>query len=354
MTSTNRILFDCEPTKNIVSGLYQFCLQLGQSLIREIDPGREELTFYVPRGREHLFGEQQRYFMHRPMHKFVLPGTNRFNVWHSAIQNSPYRPASKVKMVLTIHDLNFLIQRKGEPAKIKKYLRQVQRNIDRADHISCISGFTLQTVKDNLQLGGKPANVIYNGCNINEFPGFDQPVYHPQRPFIFALGALVPKKNFHVLPCLLQHNDYELVLAGTVHKEYAEKIWQEATRHNVRSRVVLLDAVSEENKYWYYKHCAAFAFPSLAEGFGLPLVEAMYYGKPAFISTSTSLPEIGGDVVYRFHDFDAAHMQAVFERGMQHYQQTMPFESIRQRALQFNWTDAAKAYLAIYRDLWKR
>lgn len=349
----NRILFDCEPTKNAVSGLYQFCLQLGNVLIQQVDPKQEELFFYVPAIRKGMFGDQQHYVIHKPLHKLLLPGTAKFSVWHSTIQNTAYRPANnKVKMVLTIHDLNFLIQRKDEPAKIKKYLHQVQHNIDRADHIVCISDFTRQTVLHHLRTANKPVSMIYNGCNINEFPGFDKPVYRPVRPFIFALGAVVPKKNFHVLPCLLQHNDYELVIAGTLHEDYAAQIMQEAKKYGVEQRVKLLNAVDEPNKYWYYKHCQAFAFPSLAEGFGLPLIEAMYYGKPAFIAATTSLPEIGGDMAYSFEHFDPAHMQDVFEKGMQHYTQTQPAEKIKKRALQFNWADAGKAYLAIYRELY--
>jgi glycosyltransferase involved in cell wall biosynthesis len=349
----HRIVFDCEPTKNPFSGLYQFCLQLGNTLLEQIDTATEELHFYVPASQQQLFGSGRNYVKHHGWHKFFLPGTGKFNIWHSAIQNSPYRPpANKVKMVLTINDLNFLIQRKDEPGKIKKYLRQVQDNIDRADHIVCISEFTKQTVIDNLQLRGKPLDMIYDGCNINEFPGFDEPVYRPVKPFILGLGALVPKKNAHVLPCLLQHNDYELVIAGSPHEPYATQILQEVKKYSAEDRVKLLGAVNEENKYWYLKNCAAFAFPSLAEGFGLPLIEAMYYGKPCFIATNTSLPEIGGDLVYRFEHFDPAYMQQVFEKGMQHYQSTQPAEKIKQRALQFKWTNTGLGYLAVYRGLY--
>lgn len=351
----NRITFDCVPAKSPVSGLYQVCLNLGNALLHHADREKEEFTFYVHRSQPALFGNNQRYLIHSESHRFFQRALRQScDVWHSTIQDARIKPHNRrIKLVLTIHDLNFLIQRKDEPSKIKKYLKRVQAGIDRADYIVCISEYTRQTVLNHLQTHGKPVDLIYNGCTINEFPGFDAPVYRPSRPFIFALGALVPKKNFHVLPCLLKHNDYDLVIAGTRHKEYEDQIMQEAALYGVASRVKLTGEIREEDKHWYYKHCAAFAFPSLAEGFGLPLVEAMYYGKPAFISASTSLPEIGGTLAYCFDHFEPEYMQRVFDEGMQHYAQTKPMQAIRERALKFSWDQAARDYLSVYRKLVK-
>jgi glycosyltransferase involved in cell wall biosynthesis len=349
---SSRIIFDCVPARSPVSGLYQVCLNLGNALLKQADAAREEFTFYVHRDQPHLFGKEQRYIIQKGTHRFFQAPLQACDVWHSTIQDAPIKPRNRrIKLVLTIHDLNFLIQRKGQPSKIKKYLGRVQKGIDRADHIVCISDFTRQTVLEHLQTHGKPVDRIYNGCTINEFPAFDTPVYRPSKPFIFALGALVPKKNFHVLPCLLQQNDYELVIAGTRHSDYEQQIMDQAALFGVRDRVHLTGEISEENKYWYYKNCAAFAFPSLAEGFGLPLVEAMYYGKPAFIAATTSLPEIGGNLASCFNHFDPAYMQQVFSTGMEQYERTKPMQAIRERALQFSWDQAARAYLAVYRQL---
>jgi glycosyltransferase involved in cell wall biosynthesis len=348
----NRIIFDCVPAKTSVSGLYQVCLNLGNALLQHADPAQEEFTFYVHPNYPQLFGKDQRYIVQKRIHRLFQGDLQSCDVWHSTIQDAKIKPRnSRIKVVLTIHDLNFLIQKKANPAKLKKSLNRVQAGVDRADHIVCISEFTRQTVLEHIQTHGKPVDLIYNGCTINEFAGFDTPVYRPSGPFIFAIGALVTKKNFHVLPCLLKENNYELVIAGTRHSEYEKLIMEQAALFGVTNRVRLLGEIKEEDKYWYYKHCTAFAFPSLAEGFGLPLVEAMYYGKPAFIAATTSLPEIGGDLVYRFDHFEPAYMQQVFAEGMQHYETTKPMQAIRERALKFSWDQAARDYLAVYRKL---
>ncbi|HEY9046964.1 MAG TPA: glycosyltransferase, partial [Ohtaekwangia sp.] len=92
-------------------------------------------------------------------------------------------------------------------------------------------------------------------------------------------------------------------------------------------------------------------FPSLAEGFGLPVLEAMYYGKPVFLSKLTSLPEVGGEHAYYFDNFSPEHMREVFVKGMHHYETTHPEAMIKAWALRFSWDNTAKEYLSLYREL---
>ena len=146
-------------------------------------------------------------------------------------------------------------------------------------------------------------------------------------------------------------NDLELIIAGTNTFGYGEKIIEAAHKHNVAGRVKMTGPVSEKEKFWYYKNCEAFCFPSVAEGFGLPVLEAMHFGKPVFISTETSLPEVGGDAAWYFENFDPAYMQQVFRDGMQEYHATMPGQKIREQAAKFNWDTIALQYLDVYKSL---
>src|ERR1700751_128658 len=125
---------------------------------------------------------------------------------------------------------------------------------------------------------------------------------------------------------------------------------EEAAKFGVADRVKITGPISEEDKAWYYKNCAAFVFPSLAEGFGLPVIEAMHFGKPVFLSTLTSLPEIGGNAAFYFDSFDPEAMQQVFKNGMEQFYAENWEDKVKAHAMKFNWDETAKQYLALYEE----
>jgi glycosyltransferase involved in cell wall biosynthesis len=216
-----------------------------------------------------------------------------------------------------------------------------------------ISNFTMEDVKQHLDLKDKPASVVLNGVDLEAYPDFDSPVYWPSGPFLFAIGSINEKKNFHVLPSLLVNNDYELIIAGPVFDEnYKQKIITTAKAHGVANRVKILGSISNADKYWYLNNCLGFLFPSLAEGFGIPVVEAMSLGKPTFISDKTSLPEVGGAYAYYFHNFEPASMQEVFIDGLHHYETNNMAHAIKAHAGTLSCDRAAQGYLNIYRSLY--
>jgi glycosyltransferase involved in cell wall biosynthesis len=259
---------------------------------------------------------------------------------------------NKIKKVVTVHDLNFLYENSDRPEKIKKSLNKIQKQINVADQVCAISKYVSADIKKHFDLHGKSIEVIYNGCDISNKENLHPPKFFPDRSFIFSIGTIMTKKNFHVLPALLRKNDMLLIIAGvTIQKDYERKIKEQANKNGVLDRLVVTGSISENDKKWYLKNCEAFMFPSIAEGFGLPVLEAMAFGKPVFLSTATSLPEIGGDVAYYFQSFDADEMQQTFHKAMEHYHQHQPQSAIIQRVHQFSWNKAAEKYLEIYREL---
>ena len=336
---------------NPYNGLYTFCLELGSAIAALEVPGMH-FTYYVPKQKFGVFGNDQSYLRQRSIDKYYRFGTGRYHLWHVTTSLSWYRPFNRhTKNVFTLHDLSFLIEEKENVQRNKRLLRQMQQRVDRADHITAISRFALDFAQPYLDFGHTPTSIIYNGFRVKEFPAYTTPVYKPKSKFLFAIGLVQPRKNFHVLPALLQGNDYELVIAGLNHFDYANTIREQAKLHGVEDRVKLIGAISEQDKYWLYKHCEAFVFPSIAEGFGMPALEAMYFGKPVFLSTETSMPEIGGAVAYYFEHFEPSYMRQRFAEGMHHYHTTKPQEKIKARAAQFSWAKAAGEYVEVYRSL---
>jgi len=133
----------------------------------------------------------------------------------------------------------------------------------------------------------------------------------------------------------------------------ANEIRELIRKFNLEEKVHLPGKISEADKQYYYQNCEAFVFPSLREGFGLPVIEAMRFGKPVFLSNNTSLPEIGGNLALYWNNYDPEEMQIVFEQGLSQFKGNEAFymdESIK-HALKFSWDNAAKSYVEVYKSL---
>jgi glycosyltransferase involved in cell wall biosynthesis len=343
-----KAFIEMEKLKVPHSGLGQFCLHAGRALVEQ-RPAGLDLHFYVPGAARDVFGGGVRYVTHSPLHKLTAASRDGFDVWHCIHQDSRYLPPRRsTRLVLTIHDLNFTQKYSGWRRAAR--LRALQRRVDRADVVTFISAFTEATVREHLRLDGKPTRVVYNGNSLRAFPGAARPAFAPSRPFLFTIGIVSPKKNFHVLvPFLRALGDRALVIAGSRASPYAESILRLAQENGVADRVILPGNVTDEERYWLFANAEAFVFPSLAEGFGLPVVEAMSLGKPVFLSNRTSLPETGGAEAFYWDTFDPEAMKDVFERGMRASRADAGKEGrSRAWAARFSWERAARAYLDLY------
>lgn len=329
---TKKILIDFEKIKDPYSGLGQFCAYLKTFF----DQSSLNIQYWTP-------GKFQKLAKKIP---FILP---KSDVFHAVHQDSPYMPwSSKTKYILTIHDLNAL-QEHTQFGTGDFYIKNLQHKIDRASVITFISKFTQSEVERNFRLEGKKLQVIYNGISLEKTA--EKPNIVPSGPFLFSVGTVLPKKNFHVLIDFLKLvPDYKIVLAGTIFHNYAREMQKRIESEGLADRFFLIGTIDEPQKLWYYQNAAAFIFPSLLEGFGLPVAEAMSLGLPLFLSDKTSLPEIGGSDAYYFKNFEATHMRDVFNSGMKDF---TPQKSARliERSKLFDWQKAAESYLALYKDI---
>ncbi len=331
------------------TGLHTF----GNSLVREMmrqNGGRFAASAYVYPGQLGCFGEATGYVRHRKFHRYFFSMRERFDIVHFADQYCRFGPERvRARTVMTVHDLNQLHELAPGSAKLNKHLRAMERKIAGCDAVVAISRFVAEDIARQFPAARDKITVIYNGTDFTSAPAGHRPQFQPRGDFLFTVGMVCPKKNFHVLVPLLRDNERSLVIAGIVKEAYREKILAEAAAHGVSARVHVLGPVSEHDKAWYYAHCEAFVFPSLAEGFGLPVIEAMHHGKPVFASTLTSLPEVAGDAAYYFEHFEPDHMAAVLARGLREFAASDGPARVRRHAQQFSWEKAAAAYLALYR-----
>jgi glycosyltransferase involved in cell wall biosynthesis len=329
-------------------------MHLGQALLAELDPEKEAIDYYIKDGNNKIFGTEVSYVKQQSFHKFMMPSLKGYDIWHSNFQGTNYFPFNRnIKIVLTIHDLNFIHETNRADYKKKNELKRLQKKIDRADKIVTISKFVLDDLNKYFDLKDKDTEVIYNGCNLSGPSLNTESLQKLDGAFIFTIGTIVEKKNFHVLPALLIGNEFKLVIAGIVYSEsYKAQIINVAEKFGVQERLIFTGKIDENQKCWYLENCKAFVFPSLMEGFGLPVIEAMYYGAAIFLSNLTSLPEIGGEDSYYFKSFDAEQMQKTLVEGLADFSknEVEKKKALKDRAAQFSWKKAAEQYLRIYRS----
>ena len=326
------------------TGFFSFGKSLGEALIDQ-NKGKYKLYFYVHPKASYLFDKKVSLVFFSKLHRFFFPEPDRFALTHFTDQYCRL-PLQKIrgKKILTLHDMQY--DSNWSESKKDKHFKKLQLYITLCDKVVTISHFVASEIIKHFPEAKDKLSVIYNGADKLVATEGHTPVYQPQKPFLFTIGHISERKNFHVLPALLVSNDYELIISG-VETPYTAKIMEEAVKYRVQDRLKITGTISEEDKAWYYKNCTAFVFPSTAEGFGLPVIEAMHFGKPVFLSTYTSLPEIGGDAAFYFDSFEPTSMQKTFADGMVAFDSAMQ-EKVIAHAEKFDWQQTAKEYLALY------
>jgi glycosyltransferase involved in cell wall biosynthesis len=254
------------------------------------------------------------------------------------------------RRVITIHDLTF----KRFPELLQKetldnLTRVMPREIAAADAIVCVSEATKKDLLEFYKVDPGRVHAIHSGLAIPA-TGNRQPATVPGR-YILFVSTIEPRKNLGVLldafARLRERGTYDgsLVVVG--------KIGWKAERIAKRLRapgVVHLDYLPPEQLASVYANAELFVFPSIYEGFGFPLLEAMALGVPSIAARSSSLPEVGGDAALYFDPADARELETTIERVLR--DDALRADLIargRAQAARFRWSDAATKTLEVLR-----
>lgn len=172
------------------------------------------------------------------------------------------------------------------------------------------------------------------------------------KKFIMYVGRPTPHKNLWRLveafrEVQAEHPALHLALAGKKDANY-RRLETQVKQAGIK-QIVFTDFVSESQLRWLYEHCAAYVFPSLSEGFGLPGLEAMMHGAPLISSEATCLPEIYGQAAYYFDPLDVADMAAAITTVLTDkvLQQEL-IAAAKKQAQKYSWHKLAEQTLAIY------
>lgn len=332
----------------------------------ELIKGLEQLSFdnlelHLNSGKPKLlkneFGDAFKYHKYRSFHRYkAFRPIEKFDLWHSVNQNSKLEPRFDTKYLLTVHDVNFVEEISSDMNHKRNHL--FVEKLKRATAITYISEFAKKQTHDYFNVPDVPEHIIYNGNPISTFldvSGFksDVPV---DKPFFYTIGDFIERKNYvSIVNMMKLMKDFNLIISGNSNKKYGQVIKNLIEENGLKNQVFLTGKVSDEGKQFYMKNCTAFLFPSIREGFGLPPIEAMSFGKPVFLSDKTSLPEIGGESASYWSNFDPEYMKDVVLSGLNDFENNKSEieDNLKKRAASFDWKIAAASYLDIYRDILK-
>ncbi len=234
-------------------------------------------------------------------------------------------PCTAHRRVLTVHDLAFVRYPDAAMPSLHHYLNVVvPRSVERADHIVADSHHTAQDLEELWGVPRERISVVHGAVDHSHF----RPVREEgrlravrtrygigERPFILALSRLEPRKNF---PRLIRafdlarreaHIPHRLVIGGSKGWLYDE-IFAVVAELGLEEEVHFPGFIAEADLPALYSAAAFFAYPSLYEGFGLPILEALACGTPVLAGDNSSLPEAGGPgALY----VDATEVEAIAE-----------------------------------------
>ncbi len=268
-----------------------------------------------------------------------------------------------IPSVLTFHDM----QEEFYPqfftaAELRRRKTTYKASAKEATRIIAISEYTRQCLATKYGIDNDKIDVIYQGCGA-EFRILNNPecaekirsAYNLKSPFLYYPATTWPHKNHKTLLLALKlmkeryHFDGKLVLTSIVGQPVSE-ILKEIERLGLGDRVNVLGYIPYADLPYLYNFARLLVFPSLFEGFGIPLVEAMACGCPVVCSNATSIPEVVGEAGVLFNPSSPEEMAAAIWKvwSDDERRQKMRLMGL-DRVKFFNWENAAKRTMAVYK-----
>jgi glycosyltransferase involved in cell wall biosynthesis len=258
-----------------------------------------------------------------------------------------------------VHDLSYVRLPECFPAALKRYLdREVPRSLERADLVLADAESTKRDLVGIYQVPPERVGVLYSGVNARFCPQVDQAnkarvreKYRLEHPYLLSVSTIQPRKNYVRLIKAFSRlvadlpSPISLVIAGGNGWMYKE-VYQTVEQMGLQDRVSILGFAPDDDLPALYSMATLFVYPSLYEGFGLPVAEAMACGLPVVCSNASSLPEVGGDAVLYFDPCDVGAMadamrRALADEALRKELQRKGLEQVKR----FSWERAAEGLL---------
>jgi glycosyltransferase involved in cell wall biosynthesis len=271
------------------------------------------------------------------------------DLFHGLNQRVDRRPARRV--VSTFHDLFVMTGEYSSPEFRTRFTKQAKSAAAKSDLIITVSSFTADQVCSLLNVEKSRIRVIPHGVDLPARS--DESL---REDLILFVGALQTRKNIHRLVEAFErlHGQWRLVLAGAPSGYGGAEIVERIERSPARSRIQLTGYLAPQQLDDLYRRARIFAFATLDEGFGIPVLEAMAHGIPVITSNRSALPEVAGTAALLVDPYSVDELQKALSKLVS--SSALRAEMAQRghtRAAQFPWTTTVSSTYQIYREILK-
>jgi glycosyltransferase involved in cell wall biosynthesis len=281
--------------------------------------------------------------------RWLLPPmvTFRAQLFHALNQRVDRRPAKRV--IATFHDLFVMTGEYSSPKFRLRFSQQARQAALRSDCIIAVSEFTANQVHELLGVERSRIQVIPHGVKQRSRKEAGE-----RKKMILSVGALQIRKNTSRLVKAFEATspEWTLVLAGSPSGYRAAEILKAIEQSPARSRIRLAGYVDPQELERLYSQASIFAFPSLAEGFGIPVIEAMARGIPVVTSNGSACGEVAGGCALLVEPTDTEEIaEALLRLSQDSELRSSLAERGKLHAKHFSWERAVSSTHQLYKQL---
>lgn len=266
---------------------------------------------------------------------------------------------NKIPKIVTIHDLIFL----SHPHFYNIWDRIIYRfkfkyAVKTANHVVAISEQTKWDIMKFFKASAKKITVIYQGCNeafkkqySDEELIFIKEKFKLPDNYILNVGTIQERKNALTLVKAIKGTSYHLVLVGS-EKKYARKVHNYVQTHQLNQQVTFLRNINVRELAMTYQNATVFCYPSVCEGFGIPIIEAMYSKTPVIVTKGGCFPEAAGPDAIYVEPYDVEQIREKLNWVFSNPQETILLaEKGYQYVQRFSDENVGKSLMELYKSI---
>lgn len=289
--------------------------------------------------------------------------TGKLDLFHSPDFVLP-PVGGNIPTLLTVHDLSFVHFPEVYPEVLVNYLNKVVPwSVERATHILADSEATKQDLMEIWRVPNEKVSVLYSGVSeafekvedAGRITAVRQKYNLGDAPYLLSVGTVQPRKNYQMLiqafAPLADKFPHNLYIAGGKGWLYDEMM-AEIEKQGLTERVCFIGFVDDADLPTLYSAADLYLFPSIYEGFGLPMLEAMACGVPVIASNVSSLPEVGEETAVMLPSHDLLQWTQKMDTLLSDSEQRQKMVAAGlQQVRKFSWKKASAQLLSIYQTL---